>query len=116
MCNENYMVEPCPWCGEYPEFNYADYTGTYWAECENAECPAMPSIDGGGSLADAVGKWNKRKGGGRRAVAPANCPFCGERALLMEGKYGFAVECSRCGGQMPHKNILGAVEKWNRRA
>lgn len=115
MCKRDYMVEGCPWCGEYPDFSYLEVTGEWYAECTNLECPALPSVSAE-TIAGAVAKWNGRKGAAKRQIVPSECPHCGGRAVLAEGERGFAVKCLDCNATMPGGTILGAVELWNRRA
>jgi hypothetical protein len=64
----------CPFCGELPAVYPIDPSkeGNAWGSvrCENAECPAQPSVDDGEAVADnrgsaaykqaAILRWNRR--------------------------------------------------------
>jgi len=54
---------PCPWCGEMPIVNTADYGEgrIYWVSCKNNECQIHPRAwQGKATAAEAVADWHKR--------------------------------------------------------
>lgn len=47
----------------------------------------------------------------------ASCSICGSKARVQQSKFGFGIDCSRCGNATPwFPSLDAAISEWNRRA